>query len=94
MMNTVAAVPVLLVHVTVSAWLALPVSIDATHIALVPTHAVAAPVTRLTVGSKVLTVGVTVTVSCCPAGTVTRTARSSPWVPRQLFVPPEVKSFA
>ena len=64
MMNTVAAAPVVFSHVAVSDWLAFPVSIEATHIALVPTHAVAAPATRLSAGSNVLTVGVTVTVSC------------------------------
>ena len=63
MMKIVAAFRPVFVHVTVSAWFALPVSIDATHAALAPTHAAEAPVTRLTVGSNVLTVGVTVTVN-------------------------------
>ena len=94
MMKTVAATLPVFVQVTVSDWFALPVSIDATHIALAPTHAVAEPVTRLTVGSNVLTVGVTVTESRCPAGTDTRTARSMPGVPWQLLVAFEMKSLA
>ncbi len=62
MMKTVAALRPVFDQLTVSAWFALPVSIDATQAALAPTHAVAEPVTRLTAGSNVLTVGVTVTV--------------------------------
>jgi hypothetical protein len=95
MMKTVAAPPVLFAQLTVSAALALPVSTEATHCALAPSHALAAPTTRLSVGSKVLTVGVTVTVSRSPLGTETRTIRSRPCVPRQLFpVVDDVKSFA
>lgn len=61
MMYTLAALKPVFVHVNVSDWFALPVSIAATHAAVVPTQPVAEPTTRLTVGSNVLTVGVTVT---------------------------------
>lgn len=81
------------VQLKVSTSPALPTSIDAVHTALVPTHAVAEPTTKLTAGSNEVP-GVTVTVIRSPAGMLTRYMRSSPCVPRHPFAVPEVKSFA
>ena len=83
-MKTVWVEPVEFVHPVVSAALALPTSIAATQVALAPAHAPGSPITRLSAGSKVDTVGVTVTVSRCPAGTETFVIRSRPCVPLQV----------